>query len=239
MMTGADDGGAEVFGLGALGAGIGPMPTSWDLEADVVIIGAGATGLPAAIRAADAGASVIVVEANYDVGGHAILSGGNVPLGGGTSAQRKYGIADSPDTVFADLTDWTIVQPNGWPDYRYNDRAIMRAFADHCAATAVSDPDAAVLCRLGHTAGARHACGPADQREVPGDGYARPGDSRPLLRWRIGRGIQPTWAGPLHGPGVHRWHLRRRREPYDMSGNAFRGVPVDYWGKKGAKWLQN
>jgi succinate dehydrogenase/fumarate reductase flavoprotein subunit len=133
MTTGRDDNSTDIVGLGALGAGIGPMPTSWDLEADVVVIGAGATGLPAAIRAADAGASVIVVEANYDVGGHAILSGGNVPLGGGTSAQKKYGIEDSPDLVFRDLTDWTIVQPNGWPDYRYNDRAIMRAFADHCA----------------------------------------------------------------------------------------------------------
>src|SRR6185295_603458 len=108
---------------------------SWDLEADVVIIGSGAAGLPAAIKAADGGASVIVIEANYDIGGHAIISGGNVPLGGGTSAQNKYGIKDSPDTVFADLTDWSIVQPNGWPDYRYNDRAVMRAFADHCTAT--------------------------------------------------------------------------------------------------------
>lgn len=106
------------------------MPERWDVEADVVVVGAGATGLPAAIKARDAGASVLVVEANYDVGGHAIVSGGNVPLGGGTSAQRHYGIQDAPDTVFADLTDWTIVQPNGWPDYRYNDRAIMRAFAD-------------------------------------------------------------------------------------------------------------
>jgi succinate dehydrogenase/fumarate reductase flavoprotein subunit len=108
---------------------------SWDLEADVVIIGSGAAGLPAAIKAADGGASVIVVETNYDIGGHAIISGGNVPLGGGTSAQKKYGIHDTPDTVFSDLTDWTIVQPNGWPDYRYNDRAVMRAFADHCALT--------------------------------------------------------------------------------------------------------
>jgi len=105
----------------------------WDLEADVVVIGSGAAGLPAAIRAADGGASVIVVEANYDIGGHAIISGGNVPLGGGTSAQKQYGIADSPDTVFSDLTDWTVVQNNGWPDYRYNDREVMRAFADHCA----------------------------------------------------------------------------------------------------------
>ena len=108
---------------------------SWDLEADVVIIGAGAAGMPAAIKARDGGASVIVVEANYDVGGHAIVSGGNVPLGGGTSAQKKYGIKDSPDIVFSDLTDWTVVENNGWPNYRYNDREVMRAFADHCAPT--------------------------------------------------------------------------------------------------------
>jgi heterodisulfide reductase subunit A-like polyferredoxin len=62
---------------------------SWDYEADVVIVGAGAAGLPAAIKAAEGGATVIVVDANYDVGGHAIVSGGNVPLGGGTSAQKR------------------------------------------------------------------------------------------------------------------------------------------------------
>ena len=61
--------------------------------------------------------------------------GGNVPLGGGTSVQKKYGIEDSPDLVFKDLTDWSIVQPNGVPDYRYNDREIIRAFADNSAPT--------------------------------------------------------------------------------------------------------
>src|SRR5262245_4836893 len=66
------------------------LSPSWDLVADVVVVGSGATGLPAAIKAVDGGASVIVVEANYDIGGHAIISGGNTPLGGGTSAQRKY-----------------------------------------------------------------------------------------------------------------------------------------------------
>lgn len=108
---------------------------SWDLTADVVVIGSGATGLPAAIAAREAGASVILVEAEADIGGHAITSGGNVPLGGGTSVQTKYGIADSPDLVFQDLTDWSVVEPNGFPDYRYNDREIIRAFADWSAPT--------------------------------------------------------------------------------------------------------
>ena len=71
----------------------------------------------------------------HDIGGHAITSGGNVPLGGGTSAQKKHGIEDLPDLLFRDLTDWSVVEPNGFPDYRYNDREIIRAFADNSVAT--------------------------------------------------------------------------------------------------------
>lgn len=100
-----------------------------------MIIGAGATGLCAAIEAIENGASVIAVDVNTDVGGHAIVSGGNIALGGGTSRQAKYGVKDSPDLLFADLTDWSVVEPNGFPDYRYNDKEVIRAFADNSAAT--------------------------------------------------------------------------------------------------------
>ncbi len=110
-------------------------PAHWDKEADVVVIGAGATGLPAAIQAAEGGASVILIDANTDVGGHAILSGGNLALGGGTSRQQKYGVVDSPDILYSDLTDWSVVEPNGFPDYRYNDKEVIRAFADESAQT--------------------------------------------------------------------------------------------------------
>ena len=107
------------------------LPTKWDHTADVVVVGSGASGFPAAIKARDDGASVILVEAQPHTGGHGTCSGGNVPLGGGTSRQKKYGIVDSPDLIFRDLTDWSVVSGNGFPDYRYNDREIIRAFADH------------------------------------------------------------------------------------------------------------
>jgi len=77
---------------------------------------------------------VIVVEVQPHIGGHAITSGGNLPLGGGTRYQKKYGIEDSPDLFFRDLTDWSVVENNGFPPYRYNDREIIRAFVDNSVA---------------------------------------------------------------------------------------------------------
>jgi succinate dehydrogenase/fumarate reductase flavoprotein subunit len=126
--------GIATVGTGAAQLGA-QIPKHWDREADVVIIGAGATGLPAAIEAIENGASVIIVDANTDVGGHATVSGGNIALGGGSARQQKYGVKDSPDLLFSDLTDWSVVEPNGFPDYRYNDKEIIRAFADNSGAT--------------------------------------------------------------------------------------------------------
>lgn len=162
--TGA--GAAAVIGLGVEVAKAEARPAHWDKEADVVVIGAGATGLPAAIQAAEGGASVILIEANTDVGGHAILSGGNVALGGGTSRQKKYGVVDSPDLLFSDLTDWSVVEPNGFPDYRYNDKEIIRAFADESAKTYewLVDHGVTFVDKAPDTLGG-HACGNSAPRE--------------------------------------------------------------------------
>jgi succinate dehydrogenase/fumarate reductase flavoprotein subunit len=107
----------------------------WSQEVDVVVVGAGAAGFTTAIVAREAGASVALLEVQPHIGGHAIISGGNVALGGGTSQQQHYGIEDSPDLLFRDLTDWAAVNTNGVSDYRYNDREIVRAYADHSAPT--------------------------------------------------------------------------------------------------------
>ena len=108
-----------------------PPGRKWNQEADVVVIGSGAAGLPASIIAKENGASVILVEANGDIGGHAAVSTGNIPLGGGTAAQKAAGIVDSPDILFRDLCDWSSVGSNGAAEYRFNDRDIVRAFADN------------------------------------------------------------------------------------------------------------
>jgi len=103
--------------------------TRWDRTADVVIAGAGASGLCAAIMARDLGASVIVVEQNHDIGGHAMVSGGRIPLGGGTRLQKKFGVADSADQVYLDHTD------PGNLELRFSDRELVRVWADENAAT--------------------------------------------------------------------------------------------------------
>ncbi len=124
--------------LGATGlAGLNPeqaqamqqRPRKWDLVADVVIAGAGASGMSAAINARDQGASVIVIDENNDIGGHAMVSGGRIPLGGGTSFQKKYGIEDSADLVYVDHTNFKN------REFRYCDRDLVRAWADENAPT--------------------------------------------------------------------------------------------------------
>ena len=111
------------------------IPATWDLETDILVIGSGAVGLPAAIRAKDTNTKldVLVVDCNYDIGGHAITSGGNVPLGGGTSWQKRDGIKDDPDTLFRDLVDWSVINNQGQAIYKYNDRELHRVMADNMA----------------------------------------------------------------------------------------------------------
>jgi succinate dehydrogenase/fumarate reductase flavoprotein subunit len=168
---------------------------SWADEADVVVVGAGATGLPAAIAACENGASVLLIEANFDVGGHAGISGGNIPLGGGTSAQERAGIVDSPGLLFSDLTDWSVVQPNGFPDYRYNDREIIRAFADWSAPTYEWLLEKGVI----------FIDTPIDNRGAGGTGNSAPREAHlaamDWVQFQTGK-AQPPEKGPITSSGI-------------------------------------
>ena len=99
----------------------------WDQEADVVVVGAGGAGLAAAIEAANAGASVLLLEKASAVGGDSALSDGI--LGGwGTKLAKEQGIDADADDVYR----WFTRHPE-W--YGPKDPAIARVLADKSGET--------------------------------------------------------------------------------------------------------
>lgn len=77
-------------------------PRSFDLEVEVLIIGAGACGLIAALSAHESGQDVLVIEADALPSGSTALSAGLIPAAG-TKLQQAAGIADSSDQFAADI----------------------------------------------------------------------------------------------------------------------------------------
>lgn len=69
---------------------------------DILIVGAGAAGMPAAIFAARAGARVLVVEAADRIGGTFHLSSGQMSAAG-TRIQAAKGIHDTPQLHYDDI----------------------------------------------------------------------------------------------------------------------------------------
>ena len=133
----------------------GTRGLSWDYEVDVVIAGGGCAGLTAAIRATDLGASVMVIDQNFDLGGRMLHSGSFVSLGGGDPVQQRdmkgesdqegfvsvdpleepEEVDDNVELLFTDVTDWSIVDRKAQSPYRYNERELVRAWAENCPPT--------------------------------------------------------------------------------------------------------
>lgn len=74
----------------------------FDAEAELVIVGAGAAGLTAALAARAAGAAPLVLERDAVPAGSTALSAGLI-MAAGTSFQRARGVADSPALMAGDI----------------------------------------------------------------------------------------------------------------------------------------
>lgn len=110
FMTGALTAGAAAAVAGI--AGFAPQAQAaetenaieWTQEADIVIVGCGASGTAAALSAAENGASVIVLESTDHMGGSGALCAGAI-LGVGTKMQADAGIEDDPEVLIENTRD--------------------------------------------------------------------------------------------------------------------------------------
>ena len=74
----------------------------FDTQVPLLIIGAGAAGLCAALAAKEAGVAPVMIERDAVPSGSTALSAGLIPAAG-TRFQRAKGIADSPELLAADI----------------------------------------------------------------------------------------------------------------------------------------
>ncbi len=88
-------------------------------DADVLIVGAGISGLSAALEMARAGARVKVVDMNSVFGGHAVKAGGGVSIVG-TPLQESREIKDTPELAYKDFMTWGEDANAEWVRYYVN-----------------------------------------------------------------------------------------------------------------------
>jgi len=90
-----------------------PIPEKWDYEADIIVVGAGTAGFPAAITAADKGAKVVILELlPYTAPSLGLINVG--PAFAGTDVQKELGIDDSPDEYYKDGVELANGDPELW-----------------------------------------------------------------------------------------------------------------------------
>ncbi len=94
------------------------VPQKWDAEADVIVIGGGNAGIPAAVTAQDKGAKVMVLETSSGMASSLAMISGGTPFAG-TDIQKEKGIEDSAD----ELCEEAIKVSGGSPE-------LWRAIAD-------------------------------------------------------------------------------------------------------------
>jgi fumarate reductase flavoprotein subunit len=89
------------------------IPQKWDGEADVIVVGGGNTGIPAAITAHDKGVKVMVVEVSGGMASSLAMIAGGTPFTN-TDLQKAEGIEDSPDQLYEEAVKVSGGDPELW-----------------------------------------------------------------------------------------------------------------------------
>ena len=89
------------------------------LDADVLVVGAGISGLSAALEAGRGSAKVTVIDMFSVFGGIGVMSHGGVCLVD-SPVQQSFGIKDNPELAYKDFIEWGENVNTGWVRYYIN-----------------------------------------------------------------------------------------------------------------------
>jgi len=81
----------------------------WNARVPLLIVGAGAAGLCAALAAKEAGVEAVVIERDAVPRGSTALSAGLIPAAG-TRFQHAKGVVDNPERLAADQAPEALVE---------------------------------------------------------------------------------------------------------------------------------
>ena len=101
--------------IAALAACGRPEPTEVQLHAEAIVVGAGLSGLSAAVEMGRGGVNVVLLDMNSVMGGHAVMAGGFAIVD--TPVQHEQGFKDSPESAYADWMEWTEDGNPEWTRY--------------------------------------------------------------------------------------------------------------------------
>jgi predicted oxidoreductase len=99
-----------------------PNPVIENRDADVLIVGAGISGLSAALEIARGGGDVLVVDMSSVFGGHAVSAHGGLAIIG-SPVQAAAEVEDSPELAYTDFMNWGEDADEEWVRY-YVDNSI-------------------------------------------------------------------------------------------------------------------
>lgn len=83
--------------------------------ADAIVVGAGLSGLAAAVEMGGEGVNVVLLDMNSVMGGHAVMAGGFAIVD--TPIQHEAGFEDSAEKAYVDWMDWTDDGDPAWTRY--------------------------------------------------------------------------------------------------------------------------